>query len=58
LAALNVKLSDFEIKQLLEKYKTPEGLIDYKTFCESVEKVFFEEDAAQDALEKHRSKPV
>jgi quinol monooxygenase YgiN len=53
-----VKLSEFEIKQLLDKYRTPEGLIDYKTFCESVEKVFFEEDAAQDALEKHRSKPV
>jgi len=55
---LNVTLPEFEIKQLLDKYRTSEGFIDYKTFCENVDKVFYEEETAQDALDKYHSKPV
>jgi len=58
LSALKLQFSDFEIKQLLEKYKTPEGMVDYKTFCESVNKVFSDSNEAEDALDKNCSKPV
>lgn len=58
MATLNVPLTDYEIKQLLDKYRTPEGLVDYKTFCENVEKVFFNAEEAQDALDNRHSKPV
>jgi hypothetical protein len=53
-----MSLSEHEIQQLMTKYKTPEGLYDYKTFCEQVDKVFFSEAEAADALDKHLSKPV
>lgn len=33
-------------------------MIDYKSFCATIELVFSEEEAAQDALDKHKSKPV
>jgi len=58
LATLKLQFSDFEIKQLLDKYRTPEGLVDYKTFCQNVDKVFSEEEQAKEALEKNRSKAV
>lgn len=51
-------LSEFELNQILEKYRTPEGMIDYKSFCENVDRVFYENEAAKDALDKNHSKPV
>lgn len=53
-----MNLNEFELKQLLEKYKTPEGFISYKAFCENIDQAFFVEDTAKEALEKHHSHPV
>jgi len=33
-------------------------MIDYKSFCANIEQVFYREEAAQDALDKNKSKPV
>lgn len=58
MAGLKLDLADFEIQQLLDKYRTPEALIDYKSFCENVDQVFADGTTAKDALDKHHSKPV
>ncbi len=51
-------LPEFDLQQLLRKYRKDNGDIDYKSFCDNIDSVFFEEDTAKDALEKHRSKGV
>jgi hypothetical protein len=51
-------LSEHKLNQILKKYRTEEGMIDYKSFCANIEQVFYEEEAAQDALDKNKSKPV
>ena len=40
MGTLNLRLSEVEIKQLLDKYTEDSGLVNYAAFCDNINFVF------------------
>ena len=57
---MNIKLTEEEIKQLIEKYKNYEkvGLINYAEFCDNIDKVFGEVADPKEVIGKSKSTAV
>lgn len=52
---LNLRLSEAEVNSLLDKYRLPSGLIDYASFCQSVDTVFSDAADPKAAIQNAKS---
>jgi hypothetical protein len=43
IGTLNFKLEESELKQLIQKYREPNGLINYSAFCANIDSIFSNE---------------
>lgn len=56
---LKIILNTQEMNELVAKYKNPAtGLIEYRRFCDNIDKVFFDQQEATSTAQKARSEGV
>lgn len=58
LSNFKLHLSEDNIQALLSRYRRPDNLIDYVSFCESVEHQFYDRDLALENLNAVKSKSI
>ena len=55
---MKLRLDELQIQSLIERYKFPNGLINYVEFCDNVEKQFYDRNEAIHNLDAVKSKSV